>query len=97
MAVIKVHHLTGLGPAGSLGLEVCVYDLKRFALTFLVEVAGPRYAQEQAGHRSSHPTMEIYARVSDEGRKTARKRVDQAIMGKRRNGRRSPAREYVRV
>jgi hypothetical protein len=34
-------------PARKLNLDVCVYDLKRFALKFLVEV-GPRYAQEQA-------------------------------------------------
>jgi integrase len=67
--------------ARTLGLDVCVYDLKRFALTFLVETVGPRYAQEQAGHRSSRPTMEIYARVSEEGRGTARNRIDQVLAG----------------
>jgi integrase len=67
--------------AAAIGLDVCVYDLKRFALTFLVETVGPRYAQEQAGHRSSRPTMEIFARVSEEGRRAARTRVDQVLAG----------------
>lgn len=70
--------------AEALGRDVCVYDLKRFALTFLVETVGPRYAQEQAGHRSSRPAMEIYARVSDEGRRAARRKIDQRLSPKSR-------------